>query len=442
MSIFKAYDVRGVYGPEINEEIARKIGNAFARLIEEGTVVVGYDMRESSAPLKLAFVEGVLDFGLSVIDIGMVSTPTLYFATGHLKAAGGVVITASHNPAKYNGMKFCREEAIPISYDTGIDVLEREALQGLYDKNPKRGTITTRNVFADYKKHVLSFLEPGRKLKVVVDAGNGMGGLYGPILAELGCEVNAAFMEPDGNFPNHEANPLKPENLRDVQRLVRETRADFGIGFDGDADRCIAVDDKAEIVGCDFLTALLAPHFLEKHPGTAVVYDLRSSWVVAEEVKKHGGRPCKWRVGHSFLKAKMRELGAYFGGELSGHFYYQDNYFADSGIITLIQVINHLRRNEATLSEQLRPLKRYHTSGEINFEIEDKDAVIDRLREAFSDGQLEDIDGVSATYEDWWFNVRKSNTEPILRLTMEAKSKARYDEAMARLLSFLGTPVH
>ncbi|HSN57345.1 MAG TPA: phosphomannomutase/phosphoglucomutase [Candidatus Sulfomarinibacteraceae bacterium] len=446
--IFKAYDIRGTYPDQVNETVAFYVGYYFKDLLDDEdlalgpVVVVSRDMRSHSVPLAQAVKDGLRARGVAVIDIGIADTPQNYYATGALQASGGIQVTASHNPAVYNGFKMSRRDAIPVSYETGIDRLEAlvAAADVGTDLEPQAGE-EVRDVFAAYTEHILSELvgsEP--RLKLAADAANGMGTLYRPILEHLNCELIPLYFELDGTFPNHEANPLKPENLVDVERAVREHGCDLGVAFDGDADRAIIIDEKGNAISADMITGLLAPRFLRDDPGAVIVYDLRSSWATKEAIEEAGGRAVRERVGHSFIKATMRKHDSPFGGELAGHFYYRRHYTADSSIGTVIEVINHLRETGRPLSELIAPLKRYHATGEINFQVEDKEGMIRHLAEVFAGGEIDYLDGITVQFDDWWFNVRPSNTEPYLRLVLEARSRELMEAKRALMLEHLGTP--
>lgn len=449
--IFKAYDVRGIYPGEINEGVARKIGLAFRQVLdaddrsESHAVVVSRDMRPHGEPLQQALIEGLLAGGLDVIDIGLATTPMNYFAIGHLRAAGGVQVTASHNPAEYNGLKFSRKGALPVSGETGIAVMERAVLAGDLAAAATPGTRSTADVSEAYAEHVLSFLESdgggSARPSVVVDAANGMSVIYRDLLTRTGIDLRPLYFELDGTFPNHEANPLKEENLLDLVAKVRETGADLGVSFDGDADRAAFVDETGQPVGSDLMTALIAGELLAREPGKAVLYDLRSSRAVPEYIRESGGVPVRERVGHSFMKATLRKREGIFGGELAGHYYFRDNYNADCAVLAVIEVINLLRSSGKPLSELVGPLRRYAKSPEINFVVEDKAGRIRELEERFSDGKIDHLDGVTVEYDDWWFNVRPSNTEPYLRLVLEAKTPEELARHRAELEEILGTPV-
>jgi phosphomannomutase len=392
--------------------------------------------------MSRALKDGLRARGVAVIDIGVADTPQNYFGTGFLGASGGIQVTASHNPSVYNGFKMSRRDAIPVSYDTGIDRLEELVTDSDVAADlPPKAEEEERPVFDEYTEHVLEEVtvsEP--RLKLAADAANGMGTIYRPILEKLNVELVPLYFELDGTFPNHEANPLKHENLVDVEGAVREHGCDLGVAFDGDADRAILIDEKARFISADKITGLVAPRFLADEPGATIVYDLRSSWATKEVIEEAGGIPVRERVGHSFMTATMREHGSPFGGELAGHFYFRRNYTADSSMMILIEVLNHLRETGKPLSELVAPLERYHATGEINFHVDDKEGMIRRLGEEFSDGEIDYLDGITVQYEDWWFNVRPSNTEPLLRLVLEGRTEALMDEKKGLLLDYLGTP--
>jgi phosphomannomutase len=447
--IFKAYDIRGIVPTELNEEIAYKIGLSFQHVLDAddrangNTMLVSRDMREHSERLQNALVRGLTDSGLDVLDIGVSSTPMNYFAISHFKAVGGVQVTASHNPAEYNGFKFSRHGARPVSGDHGIALMEQKVRDGDLPKAATPGKVTRGEVFEDYKKHILSFLREGKggaPLKVVADAANGMATIDRPILEALGVELTTLFFELDGTFPNHEANPLKEENLRDLKAKVGEAGANLGISFDGDADRAAFVDENGEAIGSDLMTGLVGGILLEREPGKAVVYDLRSSRAVAEYLKEKGGVPVRERVGHSFIKATMRRLEAIFGGELAGHYYFRDHSYADCPLMAVVEVLNLMRRTGQPLSALVKPLQRYAKSPEINFEVEDKQAKMDELARRYADAEIDYLDGITVSYPDWWANVRPSNTEPFLRLVMEAKTPGQLEERQQELFAILGHP--
>ena len=423
MSIFKAYDIRGIYPSQLDEDLAYRIGRAFARIIGRSPLVVSRDMRPSSEPLSQAVTRGITDSGLDVVDVDTVSTPANYFAIAHYGHAGGLQVTASHNPAEYNGFKLSREKAIPLSYETGIGEIERRVTQDDFGPAPGGGSVSTRDILSDYTEFILRFADRIKPMTLVLDAGNGMAGkMWLPVLERLPLEVIPLYTELDGTFPNHEANPLKEENLRDVCAKVKETGADLGIAADGDADRCVFIDERGEPVRSDLIATLIALEVLRKEPGATIIYDPRSSWAYREEVARAGGKPVVERVGHAYMKAALREKGAAFGGELSGHYYFRDFFCADNGLLALIKVLNLLSQEGKPLSELIKPINRYYHTGEINFEVEDKDACIRAAAEKYSDGRVSWVDGVTVEYDDWWFNLRKSNTEPLVRLNLEART--------------------
>jgi phosphomannomutase len=451
MGIFKAYDIRGLYGTELDAPMGRRIGNAFARLLKAQRVVVGRDMRTHSPELAAAVIEGLRDAGASVVDIGLASTPMAYFAIGSIDCDGGLNVTASHNPGEYNGMKLCARGARPISAANGILDVERMCKEPTPPPVAKRGALETRDVLADYAAHVARFAHLEREISIAIDAANGMEAYTLPSILERVPKIRARtlFMELDGTFPNHEANPLKEENLDPVRALVKLERAEIGVSFDGDADRCCFVDEGGRTVGNDLMTALLAREVLARHPGAPIVYDLRSSWVVKEEILRHGGVPIRDRVGHSFIKATMRAKGAQFGGELSGHFYFAENFVCDSGVIAMVEALNLLARDKQPFSERVSGLRRYHATGEINFHVADKAAAIAALKKQYvqsEGGRSDELDGITVEFgelgdrEWWWFNVRPSNTEPLLRLNLEASSAALRDRRRDEIVRILGEP--
>ncbi|HEX4952870.1 MAG TPA: phosphomannomutase/phosphoglucomutase [Thermoanaerobaculia bacterium] len=447
--IFKAYDVRGTYPDQIDETIAVAIGRAFKSVLDPEAVaahpqvVVSRDMRSHGQPLAAALIEGIRDSGLDVLDIGLATTPMNYFAVGSLGTAGGVQVTASHNPARYNGFKFSRHGARPVSGDEGIPAIERRVKEGDFEPGSRRGEVSTGSVTEAYHRHVLSFLEKppaGRRLKVAVDAGNGMGTIYRPLLEAAGIELIPLYFELDGSFPNHEANPLKLENLRDLCRAVREHGADLGVAFDGDADRAAFVDERGEPVGSDLATALIGGELLAHHPGRHVVYDLRSSRAVAEYIREKGGIPVRERVGHSFIKATLRRDDGIFGGELAGHYYFRDNYFADCAVLAVFEILNLIGREGKPFSQIVAPLKRYAKSEEINFEVEDKAGLMRAFEQRYAGGEVDYLDGVTVQFESWWANVRPSNTEPYLRLVLEASTPEELEARKHELIELLGEP--
>jgi phosphomannomutase len=437
--IFKAYDIRGIYGTELTEDDAYRIGRAFVAFLGCREVVVGQDMRKSSPSLCQALVRGITEQGADVIDIGFCSTPMFYYATHDHEA--GIMITASHNPAKYNGFKMCRENAIPISGDTGIDDIKKLAVKNKFAKVKKAGSVTKKDVLKGYIAHNLKFVEKGGKaMKVVVDTGNGMGGYTFPkVFGNIDVQIVPLFFEVDMSFPNHEPNPLKLENVVELQKTVVRTKADFGVAIDGDCDRCVFIDEKGEYISADLMTALIAKELLRKNPGSTILYDLRSSWATRDVIKESGGKPVMCRVGHAFIKKEMRDENALFAGELSGHYYYRDSFFTESSKISTIIIINMLRREKKKLSELVAPLRRYFASGEINSEVDDKEGRMDELVRLYKkDAKLVSrLDGIKLEFDDWWFNVRPSNTEPLLRLNLEAKSKKKMEEMRDKILAVI-----
>lgn len=452
--IFKAYDIRGVYPDQLNEEDAWKIGFAAARFLpallhgfERGqanarTVCVGRDMRTHSESLANALIDGITSAGIDVIDIGMNDTPFIYFAVNHLAACGGIQVTASHNPAKYNGFKISGPGAKPVGEDTGLKDIKHIAVSLLHTKGKSTGSVEKRDLTEEYKKHVLKFLQPRlRKLKIAIDASNGMAGKMVPaIFSGLGLKIIELNFEHNGTF-KHAPNPLLEENLAELKAAVVREDCDFGVCFDGDADRLMMVDETGRTIGCDLMTALMAGYFFKKEPKSTIVYDLRSSRVVAEEIIKYGGTPRRERVGHAFMKKALRDSHGIFGGELSGHFYYRDNFCTDSGLITFVHTLNIISQSSSKVSSLIKPLRRYFPSGEINFQIEDKKAKMEELAKRYRDGQVDSLDGVTVSYKDWWFNCRPSNTEPLLRLTVEAKTENLLEEKLKEIEGVLGPPV-
>jgi phosphomannomutase len=422
-SLFKAYDVRGVYPDELTPELAYRIGRAFVVYLQPRHVVVGRDMRVSSPVLASALIDGLLDQGADVTDIGLISTDGLYFAVGKFGFDGGIMVTASHNPPEYNGFKLCRQGAQPLSIDQGIGEIRDLVLGDQYHEPARRGTLHQRDVLADFAAHVLSLVDRTviRPMKIAVDAGNGMGGRIAPaVLGQLPVKIVPLYFELDGRFPHHVPNPIERENIRDLQRAIAEHRADLGIAFDGDADRMFILDERGHFVGGDIVTALVAKTLLRKHPGARIVYNLICSRAVPETIEREGGVPIRSRVGHSFIKALMRQHDAIFGGEHSGHFYFRDNWYADSGIIAALTVLELLSREGVNVSQAVEPIDHYVRSGEINLEARDIPAVLRALEQRFADGEIDHLDGLTVNYPDWWFNARPSNTQPLLRINIEA----------------------
>jgi phosphomannomutase len=427
--IFKAYDIRGVVPDEFDEQAAEAIGAAFARLTGAAAVVTAHDMRTSSPLLARAFGRGAAAQGADVISAGLGSTDLLYYASGSLDIPGAMV-TASHNPARYNGIKLCRAGARPVGADTGLRELQEMATAGVPPYAGTPGTITERDLLPGYAQYLRSLVPLAgiRALTVVVDAGNGMAGYTVPtVFAGLPIETVPLYFELDGNFPNHEANPIDPRNLVDLQQAVVKSGADLGLAFDGDADRCFVVDERGELVSPSTLTALIAVRELAREPGSTIIHNLITSRAVAEIVTEHGGVPVRTRVGHSYIKARMAETGAIFGGEHSGHFYFRDFWFADSGMLAALHVLAAVGSADRPLSQLLTEYSRYVATGEINSEVSDQAATTREVRAAFAGRPgvtTDDLDGLTVSGPDWWFNVRPSNTEPLLRLNAEAADEA------------------
>ncbi len=422
-SLFKAYDIRGIAPEELTPDIAYRIGRALVVYLGADNVCVGRDMRVSGPLLASALIEGIRDQGADVTDIGLISTDGLYFAVGKYGFPAGVMVTASHNPAEYNGFKLCREEARPLSMDQGIGEIRDLVIANEFPDAGRRGDLIERDVTEEFVEHALSMIDLSviRPYTVAVDAGNGMAGkIVPPVFERLPCTLIPLYFELDGTFPNHEANPIEPENIKDLQATVLTQNADIGIAFDGDADRMFIIDDRGQFVGGDMVTAMVAKAMLEKHPGAAVVYNLICSRTVPETIEAAGGVPVRSRVGHSFIKALMRDHDAIFGGEHSGHFYFRDNWYADSGLIAFLTMLELLSREGTSLSEYLRPLDTRYRSGEVNTEVADISGTIQRVRAAFAGGEIDELDGMTIEYPTWWFNLRASNTQPLLRLNVEA----------------------
>jgi len=451
--VFKAYDVRGIYGGDITEDLAWKIGHASAQFLrsmlsgyERGQssmnhLVVGRDMRPSSESLVSALTEGITASGVGCIDLGMIDTPMLYFAINHLQTCGGIMVTASHNPVEYNGFKISASKAKPVGITTGLKEIKR--IVRSLRRMPLGASLApkeTIDLWSEYKKHALRFLRIDRRLKVVVDASNGMGGMMIPKVFSAGHEIVPLNFKTDGKFA-HPPNPLVEANLSMTKKAVIENNAHMGICMDGDGDRCMFVDEKGQTVPCDLMTALMATRFLDDNPGSVVVYDLRSSRVVPEEIRAAGGVPRRERVGHAFMKKALADSKAVFGGELSGHFYFRDNYNCDSGAIAFATALTILSSQKKALSRLIAPLRRYVQSGEINFEVEDKQGKMDEVAEKFADAEVDRLDGVTCQYEDWWCNVRPSNTEPLLRLNVEASNQTQMKAKLRLLKTILGKPV-
>ena len=437
--VFKAYDVRGIYPTELDEEGAYAIGRAYVEQFEPQQIAVGRDMRLSSPAMAKAVMAGAADGGADVLDVGLVGTEMVYFAVGQLELDGGVMVTASHNPKEYTGMKIVRAGALPVGGDSGLMEIRDRALIS-FGEPQRRGEIREEDIWPAYVVRVLSFvdLDEIKPLKVMIDAANGMAGvMLPPILERLPIEAIPYFFEPDGTFPNHEPNPLLPENREFIIEKVREHGADLGVAFDGDADRCFFVDDTGEFVPGDFATTLLAESILEKHPAAKIIYDLRASWAVPEAIERAGGVPLINRVGHAFIKQRMRDEDAVFGGEVSGHYYFKEFSQADSGVVPFLLMLELISKRGRKLSEILRPLReRYFLTGELNTPVPDVAQKLEELQQRFADeGRISHLDGISVDADEWHMNVRPSNTEPLLRLNLEARSRdlmeRKRDEVLA-----------
>lgn len=443
MSIFKAYDIRGTYPDQIDAGNAFKIGAAMVRFLDAKRLVVGRDMRTMAPEIQGAMIDGMLSQGCDVVDVGLASTPMVYYAIGKIECDGGVAVTASHNPKQYIGFKMCRAGARPLSGDTGIkdiqQLVEAGDLQPVAEKG-KRDQVNLMDAWCD---HIAGFAKDIKPIKVCVDYANGMGANESPKIFERipGLEIIPMFQELDGTFPNHEANPLKESNLDVLRDAVKAHGAALGLSFDGDADRCAFVDEDGRTVLADLITVILARGFLERHPGKGIIYDLRSSKVLPEEVARLGGRPVRERVGHSFMKETMRKEDCIGGGELSGHFYFAENFYTDCGVLAAIEVLNQLSKEGRSLKQAADELRKYHGTGEVNFKVEDKAAKMKAVEQRFSDGKIDFLDGITVTYDDWWTNVRPSNTEPFLRMCLEADTRALMEEKRAALIEVLGEPV-
>jgi phosphomannomutase len=438
-AIFKAYDVRGLYPSQLDEEVAHRVGRAMVELTKTKRILVAHDMRASSEPLTTAFISGALTQGADVLDLGLASTDMLYFASGRFDAPGAV-FTASHNPAAYNGIKLCRAGAVPVGEESGLLDIKGMVAADAFASGKRPGSSERIDVMKDYVDHVTGLVDVAafRDLKVVVDAANGMGGLTVPaVFDRLPVELVPMYFELDGTFPNHPADPIQPENLEDLIGRVRDEGADIGLAFDGDADRVFLVDESGEPVSGSLTAALVARSILEKHPHEKVIYSLTCSRVVPETIREMNGEPIRSRVGHSFIKAMMAETGAIFGGEHSGHYYFRDHYRADCGLLAALHVLEVLSRSDAPLSKVLAPLQRYWASGEINSEVADKQGAMREVAEAFASGRVDWTDGLTVDFDDWWFNLRPSNTEPLLRLNVEARDRAAGEARRDEILGLI-----
>lgn len=444
--VFKAYDIRGLVENEITPDFAFRTGLAFARFLEQerepGTIVIGEDMRPSSPALAQAFSAGATSNGMDVIRIGLASTDMLYFASGKLNMPGAM-FTASHNPAEYNGIKLCKSGARPIGKESGLVTIERYVSDGSPIIMRPVGIETSRNMMDEYVSHLLSLVDVSnvRPLKIVIDAGNGMAGYTSrPVFEKLNVKVIELFFELDGNFPNHDANPIDPTNMKDLQKAVKKHKADIGLAFDGDADRCFLVDEKGEVVNPSALTGLIAARELSKYPNSSIIYNLISSRAVAEVVEECGGTAIRSRVGHSYIKKLMADTGAVFGGEHSGHFYFRDFWCADSGMLAALHAIAALGTQKSPLSKILKNYQRYFSSGEINSTVSDPPAILTEIEKVYAGKEgisIDHLDGLTVSADAWWFNLRPSNTEPLLRLNVEAKTQARLNRVRNEVLALI-----
>ncbi|MDD3498133.1 MAG: phosphomannomutase/phosphoglucomutase [Candidatus Moranbacteria bacterium] len=445
--IFKAYDVRGIYPEEINEGIAYKIGRAFVKFLGAKNVVIGRDIRESSPSLFEELKRGITDEGADAYDLGLATTPMVYFASGKMDVDGGIMLTASHNPKEYNGMKFCRKNAVPVGENSGLLEIKDMVMSDNFEISEKnKGETFSKDIKNEYFEYFSGFLNiKDKKFELIIDTANAMGILELEIYKKFpqNLEIETLYDDFDSSFPNHEANPLKLETLEALQKEVISEKADLGIAYDGDADRVGFIDEKGEVIPMDLLTGLIAKIILEKNPGATILYDLRSSMAVREIIEENGGTANECRVGHALIKKQMLEDGAVFAGELSGHYYFKENFNAEAGSLPAIYILNLLAETGKPISELVKELRRYYHSGEINSEVNDKDAVLTKLKEKYKDGKLDELDGVKISYWNkekgsrWWFNVRPSNTEPVLRLNLEADNKELMEEKLKEILGII-----
>lgn len=441
-SIFKAYDIRGIYPEDLNEEAIYSIGRAIVAYTNAENIVIGKDIRVSSDKLEESLVKGITDQGANVIKLGISTTPMLYYATGLLSVDAGIIITASHNPGNYNGLKICKQFAVPVGEWAGMEEIRALSVNAAFPDPEEKGKVTENYEFKEqYYKHIKRFFntETDKKIKVVFDFANAMGIFDKPVFEELAAFIEPVYMydDYDGRFPNHEANPLKTDTLAALQQKVLETKADIGVSYDGDADRVGFVDEKGEVVPMDYITALIAKEILKKHAGGLILVDLRSSKAVTEYIEEAGGKTNLCRVGHSLIKRQMREDKAVFAGELSGHYYFEENYKAELSSLATIMVINLINETGKTLSQLSKDLKRYCHSGEINSKVASRKDVLAKIKLKYTDGAINLLDGIRVDYEDWWFNVRPSNTEPIIRLIVEANTKELMEEKRDELLDII-----
>jgi len=440
-NIFKAYDVRGIVGVELTAEVAEKIGRAMAQwLPTQGVIAIGRDMRPDSLELSKALIKGIAEQGRDVWDIGEVTSDMIYFTTGHFKLAGGLMVTASHNPGNYNGIKFCGENAKPIGIESGLLEIKELVLKDTWNTSEKHGSVSEKDVIEEWLQHALSFVDVKKlkPLKVVVDAGNGMAGKIIPELEPyVPFEVTEMFFELDGTFPNHIANPIEPENIKDLIERVKAEKADVGLAFDGDGDRAVLIDEKGNALSGTTMTAMLADYFLKKQLGSTILYNATCGWVVPETIEKNGGKAIRTKVGHSFIKAEMRSKNALFAGESSGHYYFKDNFMADSGLIAALVALQIISLSDKPLSEITKDFIRYYQIPETNFKVENKQDILNKLAEEFKDTKQDKLDGLTIWLENAWVNIRPSNTESILRLNAEAKSQSELNSVVEKVTKII-----
>ncbi len=438
-SIFGAYDIRGKVPKELTSEVAEGIGKAMADLVPEGVVAVGRDMRHDSKALSNAVIKGLVQQGRTVEDLGLITTDMMYFAVGKYKYAGGAMITASHNPGEYNGLKLTGKDVVPIASDTGLDKIKEAIKKDQYKESKTKGAVTKRDILSDWVKHALSFAPELKPLHIGIDAGNGMGGIVVPELRDkTPLKITGLYLKPDGDFPNHPANPLIFENLADLIALVKDNKLNCGIAFDGDGDRAFFVDEKGDIITGSVLSTLLITKFLKENPGATILYNAICSRIVPETIERLGGKGIRTKVGHGFIKAEMRKHDALLACEHSGHFYFKKNYNADSGLIAALcglEILGQSGKNLSELTEKFRGS--YVDSGEINFEVDDQKAMMKKIEKLFDDGAVDYLDGITINYPEWWLNVRPSNNEPLLRLNVEAKSQFKVDEVVAKVTELI-----
>ncbi len=443
MGIFKAYDIRGIYPQELDEDKVYRIGKAYVEFLKPKRIAIGRDVRSSSESLFEALVKGITEQGCDVVDIGLSSTPMLYFSVVEYGYDGGIMITASHNPKEYNGLKIVREKSIPINEGDGLEDIEKIYEKNEFKESEKKGQLIKKEILDDYTNFALSFVDLNsiKSLKVVMDASNGMAGIAAKnIFEKTNIEMIPMYLEPNGEFPNHPPNPMLEEARQEASKKVIENKADFGVMWDGDADRSIFIDNKGKFIDGGFLTGIIADEILKEYPESMIVYDLRASWFVRDIIEKNNGKYKLSRAGHPFFKQIMREFDSPFSGEISGHYFYRykDTYFED-GIVTALKVIEILSKKDKSISELLIPTEKYFVIPETNIKVEDKKGVMKKLEKEFSDGNIYHIDGVSVEYDDWHFNVRPSNTEPLLRLNLEAKTKQKMEEMRDKVLKIINS---